>query len=269
MSVRAPAVAGLFYSADAAHLRADVIGYLAQAAAGGTPPKAMILPHAGYLYSGPVAASGYALISEAHAVISRVVLLGPTHFVPLRGLAVSGVDSFATPLGRVPLDRAATDELLDLPQVTLSDAAHREEHSLEVHLPFLQQLLDSFSLVPLVVGDATADEVAEVLEHVWGGPETLIVISSDLSHYHDDASARLMDGETAAAIEALLSGPIDGDHACGCVAIRGMLRLARRKSLTARTLDLRNSGQTAGPQDRVVGYGAFAFDAAPDPVGRA
>ena len=182
MSVRAPAVAGLFYSDDADSLADEVGGYLADVETDGPAPKAMILPHAGYAYSGAVAASGYARLRRARETVTRVVLIGPSHYVPLRGLAVSTADTFTTPLGPVPVDRPAVERLLCLSQVTLSDAAHSQEHSLEVHLPFLQQMLDWFSIVPLVAGDASADEVSEVLDLVWGGPETLIVVSSDLSH---------------------------------------------------------------------------------------
>ena len=262
MSVRSPAVAGLFYSDDADTLAEDVRGFLTHADAGRAAPKALILPHAGYVYSGPVAASGYARLRPVRETVTRVVLIGPSHFVPLRGLAVSTSDAFVTPLGPVPLDRAAIERLLELPQVCASDSAHLREHSLEVHLPFLQQVLDTFAIVPLVVGDATAEEVAEVLERVWGGLETLIVISSDLSHYHDDATARRLDAATSAAIESLAPMGITDEQACGRVPIMGLLRAARRHSLTASTIDLRNSADTAGPADRVVGYGAFVFEAA-------
>jgi AmmeMemoRadiSam system protein B len=225
----------------------------------GPAPKAVIVPHAGYVYSGEIAASAYAQVGTLRGEVTRVVLIGPAHRVPLRGLAASGADAFRTPLGDVPLDRETVDRVLELPQVELLEAAHAEEHSLEVQLPFLQVVLDDFSLVPLVAGEATPEEVAEVLEALWGGPETLIVISSDLSHYRDYETARSLDSATTAAIESLAPEGLGGESACGRVPIRGLLVAARQHGLRARTLDLRNSGDTAGPRDGVVGYGAYAF----------
>jgi len=257
-SIRAPAVAGMFYPDDPRELQTMIDTFLGAAAAPPGPiPKAIIAPHAGYIYSGPVAASVYARLAPARSTIRRVVLLGPSHRVGFRGLAVSSAESFRTPLGDIPLDRAALDALADLPQVVPLDPAHAAEHSLEVHLPFLQTVLGEFTLVPLVVGDASAAEVAEVLERLWGGEETLIVISSDLSHYHDYATARRMDHETAEAIEMLRGEALAYDDACGRNPIRGLLEAARRHGLSVTTLDLRNSGDTAGPRDQVVGYGAW------------
>ncbi|MCH8889788.1 MAG: AmmeMemoRadiSam system protein B, partial [Myxococcales bacterium] len=203
---RAPAVAGFFYPEDSAELESAVASYLAAVPAppsSAPAPKALIVPHAGYVYSGPVAASGYARIAGQRRAIRRVVLLGPSHRVSLRGLAASGADAFLTPLGAVPLDREAIDQILDFPQMRIFDAAHRDEHSLEVQLPFLQVLLEDFSLVPLSVGDAEPEEVGEVIERLWGGPETLFVVSSDLSHYYDYETARRLDAATTRAIEAL------------------------------------------------------------------
>jgi len=256
-AVREACVAGYFYPGDADQLRRDVDGYLCAAEANGAPPKALIVPHAGYVYSGPVAASGYALLEPARASIRRVVLLGPAHRFPFRGLAAHTAAHFETPLGRIPVDRAALDLLLELPQVRTLDVAHENEHSLEVHLPFLQAALDDFTLVPLVVGDAAPDEVAEVLERVWGGDETLIVISSDLSHFHDYKTARRLDTATARAIEELRATDIAPECACGCRPIAGLLTLADRKGLHVTAIDLRNSGDMAGPRNEVVGYGAF------------
>jgi AmmeMemoRadiSam system protein B len=256
---RRPAVAGLFYPRDPRELKRMVDGYLAQATAEDTPPKALIAPHAGYIYSGPIAASAYATLAPAHATITRVVLLGPAHRVPVRGLAASSATQFETPLGAIDVDRDAIELALTLPQVKLVDEAHALEHSLEVQLPFLQEVLDRFSLAPFVVGDAGADEVAEVLDLLWGGSETLIVISSDLSHYHDYATARRLDAATTLAIESLRPQDIGFDQACGRIPVNGLLALARRRGLHAQTLDLRNSGDTAGPRDQVVGYGAYVF----------
>ena len=249
MSVRAPEVAGLFYSADRGRLEAEVKGLLEAAAPAAVESKALIAPHAGYVYSGPVAASAYAAAARG---VERVVLLGPAHRYPFRGLAAHSAEAFASPLGKVPTERH------ELPHTQILDAAHRGEHSLEVHLPFLQILLGEFSLVPLTVGDAAPEDVAEVLELLWGGPETLVVISSDLSHYHDYETARRLDDATASAIRELRPEAVGPHEACGCRAIGGLLALARRKGLGIETLDLRSSGDTAGDKDRVVGYGAFA-----------
>jgi len=260
--VRHAAVAGMFYPGDPRELDAAVRGYLAEASAtapAGPVPKAIIAPHAGYVYSGPIAATAYARLKPNAATVRRVVLLGPCHRVAVRGLAAPSADAFATPLGSVPLDRAAIESIMGLPQVEIFDATHTDEHSLEVHIPFLQELFDQFTLVPLVVGQASAQEVAEVLETLWGGPETVIVISSDLSHYLDYESARRSDAATCKAIEALDPGAIDRDQACGRVPVSGLLTLAKRRGLRVETLDLRNSGDTAGDRSRVVGYGAWMF----------
>lgn len=256
---RPAAVAGLFYPANAAELRADIETYLNATTTTDAPPKAIIAPHAGYIYSGPIAASAYACLRPVRDRIHRVVLLGPAHRVPFRGLAASSADYFQTPLGKIALDRDALALIRDLPQVVTLDIAHAQEHSLEVHLPFLQVVLNDFKLLPLVVGDAEEQEVTEVLEKVWGGDETLIVISSDLSHYHDYATARKMDRATSIAIEHLQPEQIHYDMACGRNPVNGLLALARAKGLHAKTLDLRNSGDTAGSKDRVVGYGAYVF----------
>lgn len=255
---RAAAVAGSFYPAGAGALRAAVAALLAGAGRAGDAPKALIVPHAGYIYSGPVAAQAYAMLAGAADRIRRVVLLGPAHRVYLHGLALPSAQRFDTPLGPVPLDLDAIQRIAALPQVGVMDEAHAEEHSLEVQLPFLQQLLPDFSLVPLVVGDATPREVAEVLAQLWGGPETLIVISTDLSHYHDYATAQRLDAATSHAIEQLALEQIGPRQACGCMPLRGLLQLCRERGLAVRCLDLRNSGDTAGPRDRVVGYGAYA-----------
>ncbi len=263
---RQPAVAGLFYPADVATLQALVDELLASApiAAGGSVPKALIAPHAGYVYSGPIAASGYARLLPARDRIRRVVLLGPSHRVPLYGLAASSASAFATPLGEIPVDQRGVASLADMPQVKVLDEAHAMEHSLEVHLPFLQTVLERFSVVPLVVGEASASEVDAVLERLWGGPETVIVISSDLSHYHDYRTARSMDQATCRAIEALREQDIGFDQACGRIPVGGLLVAARQHHLRVKTLDLRSSGDTAGPHEQVVGYGTWAFTEAAD-----
>ncbi len=263
-AVRPAAVAGMFYPDAPAVLRRMLDDMLASARPSARPThiKALIVPHAGYVYSGPVAASAYALLGDARDRVRRVVLLGPTHRVYVRGLALPEAERFATPLGEVPLDRAGMRALQDLPQVVTSAAAHQMEHSLEVQLPFLQTVLGEFSLLPLAVGETTASEVAEVLERVWGGDETLIVISSDLSHFLPATQARQVDRGTANAILALDSH-LDHEQACGATPVNGLLRAARRHGLRAVELDLRNSADTAGDPQRVVGYAAFAFEPAP------
>jgi len=259
-TIRTPAVAGQFYPADPAQLHAQVQQFLSQVEPPvESPPKAIIVPHAGYIYSGPVAASAYARLKAARDSISRVVLLGPSHRVGFRGIAASAMRAFATPLGQLSVDQAAVEQIQSLPEVGILEQAHAQEHSLEVHLPFLQEVLGDFSLVPLVVGDASPAEVGAVLEALWGGPETLIVISSDLSHYHDYQTARQMDNATSQAIEALRFEAIGYEQACGRNPVNGLLWVARRKNLHSETIDLRNSGDTAGPRHQVVGYGAYVF----------
>jgi hypothetical protein len=222
-------------------------------------PKALIVPHAGYVYSGGVAASAYGELAGARGVVRRVVLLGPVHRVPVRGLALPAAEGFATPLGTVPIDRSAAKLASALPQVVTSAAAHAMEHSLEVQLPFLQRVLGEFSLVPFAVGDASAEEVAQVLERLWGGPETLIVVSTDLSHYHAYDEARRIDGATLDCIEHL-STDLNHEQACGATPLNGLLRVARTRGLKIRRLAACNSGDTAGGRDRVVGYASFALD---------
>lgn len=255
-------MAGYFYPASPDALQREIAECLATVTnrcIPPAPPKAVIVPHAGYAYSGPVAATAYAALRPARGRIRRVVLVGPSHRVAFRGLALSSADAFMTPLGTIDIDRDAEEALRGLPQVCELDRAHSLEHSLEVQLPFLQTVLDEFSLVPVLVGDATAEEVGQVLEALWGGPETVFVISSDLSHYHDYVTAQRIDRDTAAAIEHLDPATIDGEHACGCRPICGLLCVARTHGLKVTTLDVRNSGDTAGDRRRVVGYGAFAF----------
>ena len=259
-TVRKPAVAGQFYPDDAQALQTAVRTYLDAAERLETVPKGIIVPHAGYVYSGPIAGSGYAQLEPAREKIHRVVLMGPCHFVPLRGLAVSTAEVFETPLGMISVDQQAMQEILELPQVSVIEAAHAREHSLEVHLPFLQVVLEEFSVVPLVVGDAAAEEVAEVVERLWGGPETLFVISSDLSHFNDYETANRLDRETSQAIVEMRFEDLRGDRACGYAPISGFLFAARKRGLQTQLLDLRNSGDTAGPRDRVVGYGAYVVE---------
>jgi AmmeMemoRadiSam system protein B len=261
-AVRQPAVAGAFYPGQETQLLRDVRAMLAQAV--GQPdtnaaiPKAIIVPHAGYIYSGSTAALAYAQLTDARHTIRRVVLLGPAHRVPVRGLALPGDDYLATPLGTLEVDQAAVTELARLPQVVVSRAVHAQEHSLEVQLPFLQAVLDDFKLVPLVVGDATPEEVAEVLELLWGGPETLLVVSSDLSHYLPYRTAQQVDSLTTQAI-LRLDDTLTHRQACGGTPINGLLLAARHHGLQPHLLGQCNSGDTAGDKTRVVGYAAVAF----------
>ncbi|QJR14528.1 AmmeMemoRadiSam system protein B [Usitatibacter palustris] len=258
-SIRPPAVAGSFYPRDPAVLSAEVAAFLADAApAHGPAPKAIIAPHAGYQYSGAIAASVYARLSPLRGRIRRVVLAGPAHRVYVRGVALPDVEAFDSPLGSVPIDRAAAASVLALPFVESSTRAHALEHSLEVHVPFLQRVLGTFSLLPLVVGDASIDEMAQLLEVVWGGPETLVVVSSDLSHYHPYDEARVIDRATVEQI-LRLDPCLVPETACGAAPINGLIEVARRRALDVELVDLRNSGDTAGGRDRVVGYAALAF----------
>jgi AmmeMemoRadiSam system protein B len=259
-------VAGTFYPADPGELAAAVDRCLAAgretlAGLATVPPapKALIVPHAGYVYSGPIGGSAYALLRARPAAVERVVLLGPAHRVAVSGLAASSADGFATPLGVVPVDRTAVDAALACAGVQTLDRAHAAEHCLEVQLPFLQRVCDGVHIVPLLVGDASGGEVAAVIERLWGGDETMVVISSDLSHYHDYDTARRLDDATAAAIAALAGERLGRGSACGRLPIAGLLAAARQRGLRAHRLDLRNSGDTAGPRDEVVGYAAFAF----------
>lgn len=257
--IRAPNVAGMFYPGDAGALRREVDAHLSNAHAGGPVPKALIAPHAGYRYSGEIAASAYARLKPRAHEIRRVVLLGPAHYHPVRGVAAPTADSFATPLGRVPVDTAWIRPALELGFVRELDPAFEREHSLEVHLPFLMRVVPRFTLVPLLVGKASPAEIDTLLEALWGGPETVVVVSSDLSHFLDYESARRLDAKTSEAIVALRHDDIGHQQACGRHAVNGLLHLAKRRGLEAKALDIRSSGDTAGPRDRVVGYGAYAF----------
>jgi AmmeMemoRadiSam system protein B len=257
--IRQTAVAGSFYPAEADELRVEVQRLLDSVHAhAGPAPRALVVPHAGYIYSGPVAAAAYERLRPWRHNYRRVLLMGPCHRVALSGMAVSGADYFQTPLGDVPLDRKSIASLSH-PDLAVADDAHFAEHSLEVQLPFLQSVLDSFTLVPIVVGDARPQAVSEVIDALWEDPETLVVISSDLSHYLDYQTARSRDRTTCYAIEALEGSRIGATDACGATPLQGLLIAAGRRGLRAVTLDLRNSGDTAGPQERVVGYGAWMF----------
>lgn len=254
---RRPAVAGLFYPAEAETLGRMVNEFLAGVDAGSFVPKALVAPHAGYIYSGSTAAVAYAQVRAAAERYRRVILLGPSHRVPFTGIALCSADAYLTPLGPVRIDTEASQAIAHVPTVRILDAAHLPEHSLEVHLPFLQTVLEDFTLVPLVVGEAPREHVSQVLEALWDDPATLVVVSSDLSHYLDYETAVGVDRATSRAIEAL-DAHIRPEQACGCRPLNGLLHFARERGLRVKTLKLCNSGDTAGSRDRVVGYGAYA-----------
>jgi MEMO1 family protein len=260
--IRPAAVAGMFYPGSAHSLQAELAELTSNASdveASGV--KAIIAPHAGYIYSGQVAASAFAALRQTAQQITRVVVIGPAHYVPFRGIAVPAAHAFETPLGRIPVAQEALASIADLPFVSINDAAHAPEHALEVELPFLQVLLRRFEIIPLLVADATPDEVAEVLRTVAAGADTLIVVSSDLSHYYDYEAARRLDAATAASIERYAWDELTCNNACGFLSIAGMLIEGVRRGLKAHRLALCNSGDTAGDRRRVVGYGAWAFTA--------
>jgi len=261
-NVRPTAVAGLFYPTDANVLSDMVNKELAQAKipSEGHIPKALIVPHAGYIYSGEIAASAYNYLQPIRHTIKHVVIIGPSHRVAFNGLALSSADYFTTPLGNIRLDKQSQEKLSHITGVHVSDQAHATEHSLEVQLPFLQQSLDDFSIIPIVAGNASPELVAQVIETLWGGPETLIVISSDLSHYHDYQTAQQLDSMTSQAILDLNFDAIHSNNACGCIGVNGLLKFAHKHQLIPSVIDLRNSGDTAGSKDSVVGYGAYLFE---------
>lgn len=267
-TIRPTAVAGSFYPGHRQTLADNIQILLKQAAENSqsptspdipsTPPKAIVVPHAGYIYSGQTAAIAYSILARWHDTIKRVILLGPVHRVPVRGLALPDVDAFTTPLGEVKLDKAAIASVANMKQVVISYPAHAQEHSLEVQLPFLQSVLDDFEIVPFAVGDASAEEVAEVIEALWGGPETIIVVSSDLSHFLPYSVATEVDKSTVKNI-LNMQGALTHHQACGGTPVNGLILAAKKHHLHPTLLDLCNSGDTAGDKNRVVGYAAFAF----------
>lgn len=265
-SVRPAAVAGMFYPGRQDQLSSMLDGFLAHASMmppGDVlphPPKALIVPHAGYIYSGQAAADAYQFLRPWARSYKRVVLWGPAHRVAVRGVAVPSASAFETPLGQVRLDVQGLAMLRELPGVVVSDQAHAQEHSLEVQLPFLQKTLGDFALLPLVVGQTTPDHVAGLMTALWGGDDTLFVVSSDLSHYHDYDTAQQIDAHTCEAIEHLHDQAIDPEDACGCIAVRALLKMARSHNMKAATVALCNSGDTAGDKSRVVGYGSWVFN---------
>lgn len=258
-NIREGAVAGFFYPDAKSELSQQVASFLNQAKTLDIFPKAMIVPHAGYAYSGPIAGTAYATLQQHRQQITTVILLGPSHRVSFHGLAAPTQDTFRTPLGPVAIDQTKLKSLTRFKQFLFLDEAHDQEHSLEVHLPFLQKVLDNFSLLPLAIGEAKAAEVSEILGALYEDEHTLIVVSSDLSHYLSYEKGAALDRRTANAIEKLDAHHIEPHQACGHLGIHGLLSFAQQKGFSVKTLDLRNSGDTAGSKDRVVGYGAFVF----------
>lgn len=256
--IRPAAVAGYFYPDNPVELKQMVTSYL-DADEPHPPPKAIIVPHAGYIYSGPVAASAYCHYKSLKDSITRVLLLGPAHRVYLQGMALSSASEFNTPLGNIVIDQSAVEMIRRHPDVLVDDAAHEQEHSLEVQLPFLQMLFSGFKLIPLLIGDARPESVADVIEQLWGGKETIIIISSDLSHYHPYEIATEIDKNTAHAIESFDNHLIGPNQACGCMPLGGLLIVAKRRAMKIVNYDLKNSGDTAGDRQRVVGYGAWGL----------
>ena len=257
MSIRPAAVAGQFYEASKTRLQAQIGGLSAATSRqSGAMPRALIVPHAGYIYSGTTAAQAYHRLEPLRQTIKRVVLFGPAHRVYLQGMALPSVDAFSTPLGDIPLDREVIERISTMPAVIVSDEAHRQEHSLEVQLPFLQYVLDEFTLVPIVVGDCDADTVAKLVDELWGDENSLLIISSDLSHFHSYDEAKQIDASTCQRILDK-SSDLSGEEACGARALNGLMRSRYVQSLTVELLSACNSGDTAGSRDRVVGYGAF------------
>ncbi len=260
LSVQPTGVAGAFYPADPGQLAAGVDGSLARAAPPPLMPKAVIAPHAGHIYSGDIAAAAYRLLAKRKGVIKRVVLLGPNHRVPLSGMAMSPADTWATPFGPLAVDRSSRDMIARQFGVAVTPGPFVNEHSLEVHLPFIHRALGEVEILPILVGQTPHDSVSNLLEALWGGPETAIIVSSDLSHFHDYATCQAKDAETTVAIERLQPAGCDGDRACGRFSIHGLLDQAQRRDLRVTALDVRNSGDTQGLRERVVGYGSFAFE---------
>jgi len=257
--IRTAALAGSFYPADADQLRHTLADLLNEVETPSGSPKALIAPHAGYIYSGSTAAKAYANLNSIKNNIKRVVILGPAHRVYVKGMALPNASAFATPLGNIDIDSEGLKKIKHLPQVQFSDEAHAQEHSIEVHLPFLQTCLNKFSLLPIVVGDASPEQVAQVLELLWGNEETLIVISTDLSHFHDYAKSQQIDSATCARIEKMDFARLSPQQACGCRPMSGLLYVARQRQMQIKRLGLCNSGDTAGSKDRVVGYGSWSL----------
>ncbi len=263
VSHRNAAVAGQFYPSDPVMLQSDVNQYLNNASnfskTLSPAPKAYIVPHAGYIYSGEIAANAYNQLKIHPELITKVILLGPAHQVPFSGIAYSSANYFNTPLGAVPVNNSVINKIKHLNFVVCNNAAHKQEHSLEVQLPFLQTVLNKFTVVPLVIGDCSSQDVAIILEQLWGGKDTVIIISSDLSHFNTYQIAQELDKNTSKAISLLQPEKIHYHHACGRTPVNGLLRIAKKKKLKVSVLDVRNSGDTAGDKNRVVGYGSYSF----------
>ncbi|MCH2206337.1 MAG: AmmeMemoRadiSam system protein B [Lentisphaerales bacterium] len=263
-NIRRAAVAGTFYYNSPTRLLTYVNELLDHATDQPDVGKAIIAPHAGHIYSGPIAASAYRSLRKRQKQIKKVVLIGPSHYVGFMGLATSTADHYETPLGLIPLDTELANQALEIKEVVTMDHAHLQEHSLEVHLPFLQATLNDFTLLPIVIGETSNETIAAVLSKVWGGDETLIICSTDLSHYMDYNGAQTKDQKT---VQSILNGNLENlthNNACGLTPIKGLIKTIKQKKLTTKLLDLRNSGDTAGDKERVVGYASFLIDTEPN-----
>jgi AmmeMemoRadiSam system protein B len=261
---RSAAVSGLFYPDEPQILRDTIDTLLSQSAIKeqSTQVKAIIAPHAGYQYSGLTAARVYKQLQTLRDRIQRVVLLGPSHRVAFEGMALTEADFFETPLGQIKVNKDDYPQLLAMENMFVFEQAHVAEHCIEVQLPFLQRILNNFTIIPIVVGIADPHSVSNIIESLWGGDETLFVISSDLSHYQSYESAQQTDNETSRAILDLDFNAIQPNNACGCMAVNGLLNFAHRHPLTVKLIDQCNSGDTAGDKDKVVGYGSYLFEEA-------
>jgi hypothetical protein len=259
-NIRKPNVAGQFYPEQTKALVEMINKFLSEAKHVVLPeqPKAIIVPHAGYIYSGTVAATIYAALSQYKDIINNVILLGPTHRMTFKGVAATMVDCFETPLGSIPVVHNWRNTLTSS-VVNVNETAYEMEHSIEIQLPFLQVVLDKFELLPFVVGDEDFIAVADIIDSLWGKEDTLVVVSSDLSHYKDYNTAQELDALTSQAIVNLTPLEIKHEQACGLIPIQGLLQAAKNRKMKVRALDVRNSGDTAGSKDSVVGYGAFCF----------
>lgn len=256
--IKKPAVAGAFYP-DEPDILNNMVEHLFDAITwAGSSPKAIIAPHAGYIYSGIAAACAYQCL-EMMPYIKNIILVGPSHYIAFNGVAYSDYDTFITPLGELFVNTNLIQQIAKLPATQHFNDAFSREHCLEVQFPFLQKKLNEFTIVPLLVSGANKQTVASVLEALWGDKETLVIISSDLSHYHDYLTAQQLDSETSQAIVNLDADNIKEDSACGRIAIRGLLHLAKQKKMQAKKILQINSGDTAGDKQRVVGYGAYHF----------
>ena len=252
-------VAGMFYPGEEASLRQMVDGFIQKALSFDLRPRAIIAPHAGYIYSGSIAGTAYKTIAAVRDQIENVIIMSPAHRFYLRGIALHMADAFATPLGNIPVNIGIVKKIKQFSSVQWEERSFIQEHGLETHLPFIQRAFKpGIKIVPMIVGECQESEVAEILESVWEDPRNFVIISSDLSHFHSYADAKKLDRNTVDLIQNLDSQSLDTEFACGHYPICGLLNLARNRKLKIKALDIRSSGDTAGSKESVVGYGSFA-----------